>query len=661
MPSLPLPLLLLPLPLFFACGPSTLEIGNEGSKQASDDSNSQEDSEPEVDPNTTDDDGDGLSEEQGDCDDTDGDIFPGGDEGKDANGQDEDCSGMADDVVACAAGVPEDLQKAIDDTPEGFVLRVCAGSWTGPFRIEKEMTILAEEGPELTFLNGDGASTVLTINRVSGQVGVMGFTVQGGVATTNGGGIVASRSKLWIEGNNISSNSAAEVGGGLYLENCTGTVVGNTIANNTAASAGGIAVWDGDVTIDGNEISTNSSTSVDEELWGKGAGGGGLLVYGNSDVINNLVASNDSAYNAGGMYLYQGNGKVDGNTVQGNHGTNDGAGIFINYGSNKVTNNLIQDNVCDDDGGGMRVYVGQGVVVTDNTFLRNSTADDGGGLKLSHSSNTIARNHFEGNVAGDAGGGLELDDETSNVDDCTFVNNQATRGGGLHTWQARARITLQSLVFEGNSASSCGGAIGIDNDPYEITFRHVLATNNTAYDGGAVCIEKQYQDDEQVVFEDSNVLFENSILAKNSASDDGGFLHSVNGHTTFKNVTLYDNNGGEYGGFTLEDSSVAFINSIIADQDGPNFAGVKTDETVPSTATFSYNLFFDNDGGYLGIEDPVGSNGNILEDHLMVDPENGDYTLSAGSPAIDAGDAAIKDSDRSRSDMGAYGGPSGAW
>ncbi|HND33410.1 MAG TPA: hypothetical protein PLA94_25600, partial [Myxococcota bacterium] len=544
---------------------------------------------------------------------------------------------------------------------EGFVLRVCAGSWTGPFKITREMTILAEEGPDVTFLNGDGASAVLSITRVSGQVGVVGFTVQGGVGATNGGGIVASRSKLLIEGNTIVSNSAVEIGGGLYLENCTGSVTGNTIANNTAGSAGGIAVWDGDVTLDGNTISTNKSTSVDEELWGKGAGGGGLLVYGNSDVLNNLVDSNDSAYNAGGMYLYQGNGTIDGNTVQGNHGTNDGAGIFINYGSNKVTNNLIQDNVCDDDGGGMRVYVGQGVVVTDNTFLRNSTVDDGGGLKLSHNRNTIARNYFEGNIAGDAGGGLELDDETSNVDDCTFINNQASRGAGMHTWMAGGRITLQNMTFEGNVASVCGGAIGIDNDPIEVTFRHIVATGNSAVDGGAVCIDKQYQDDEQVVFEDSNVLFENVIFAKNSASDDGGFLYSVNGHTTFQNVTLYDNTGGEYGGFTLEDSSVSFINSIIADQDGPNFAGIKTDETVPSTATFSYNLFFDNDGGYLGIDDPVGSNGNILEDHLMVDPENGDYSLAAGSPAIDAGDPSIKDTDGSRSDLGAFGGRNGAW
>ncbi len=654
-------LLLLPLPLLFACEPSALKIGNDSSKQQNEDSAGGEDSQPPVDPNTTDDDGDGYSEEQGDCDDSDGAVLPGGDEGKDANGKDEDCSGVADDVIACAAGVPADLQQAIDDTPEGFVLRVCAGSWSGPFKINKEMAILAEEGPEVTILNGDGTGTVLSIGRVSGQVGVAGFTIQGGVAATNGGGIVASRAKIWIEGNKIVSNSAVEVGGGLYLENCTGSVVGNTISSNSASSGGGVVVWGGEVTLESNTISTNTTTSVDEELWGKGAGGGGLLVYGNSDVLNNLVDANISAYNAGGMYLYQGNGLVDGNTVQANQAVNDGAGIFVNYGSNKVTNNLIQDNVCADDGGGMRVYVGQGVVVTDNTFLRNSTADDGGGLKLSHARNTVARNYFEGNIAGDAGGGLELDDETTNVEDCTFINNQASRGAGMHTWQAQAKITLQNLTFEGNVASTCGGAIGIDNDPYEVTFRHVIATNNSGYDGGAVCIDKQYQDDEQVIFEDSNVLFENVIFAKNAASDDGGFLYSVNGHTTFKNVTLYDNTGGEYGGFTLFDSSVSFINSIIADQDGPHFAGIKTDETVPSTATFSYNLFFDNDGDFVGIDDPVGSNGNILEDHLMVDPENGDYTLAAGSPGIDAGDPSLKDADGSRSDLGAFGGAKGSW
>ena len=614
---------------------------------------------PPENPEDVDNDGDGYTEIDGDCDDDDATINPEGDEGTEANGVDEDCTGIADDVDACEFEVPLDLQAAIDGTPEDFTLRLCPGLWRGAFTIPHPMSILGEEGPAVTTLRGDGTAAVLTIGRVGGTVGVEGLTIDSGVAE-NGGGIVANRVELRLVGNVVTGNVATAMGGGIYLQDCSGELTNNQIQDNEAASGGGVTVWEGAVTLEGNTISGNRTTSVDEEIYGKGAGGGGVFIYGNSDLYANTIEENESAYNAGGLYLYGGNGTVDGNTIQRNHGVNDGGGILLNYGSQTFTNNLVLENVCDDDGGGLRVYVGQGAVVTDNTFIGNTTVDDGGGMKLSHSRNTIARNYFESNVAGDAGGGLELDNETSHVVDCEFVGNQASMGGGLHTWQVEAPIELERLTFTNNVATTCGGAIGVDNDPLGVTFRHVWAHGNWGYDGGAICIDKRYQDDELTIFEDSAVTFENSVFWLNVADDDAGILYSLNGHTTFRNVTAYDNSGSDYGGFSLEDSSLEVVNSILADQDGSVFLGIK-EGVIVSTAAFSYSLFFDNDGGFVGIDDPVGASGNIGDDHLMTDPESGDFTLSAGSPATDAGDPGVQDADGSAADMGAYGGPAGSW
>ena len=57
---------------------------------------------------------------------------------------------------------------------------------------------------------------------------------------------------------------------------------------------------------------------------------------------------------------------------------------------------------------------------------------------------------------------------------------------------------------------------------------------------------------------------------------------------------------------------------------------------------------------------PPGDNVGIqVADPSFVDPAAGDFTLAAGSPAIDAGDPSILDANGSRSDMGAFGGPGG--
>ena len=67
----------------------------------------------------------------------------------------------------------------------------------------------------------------------------------------------------------------------------------------------------------------------------------------------------------------------------------------------------------------------------------------------------------------------------------------------------------------------------------------------------------------------------------------------------------------------------------------------------------SYNTYF-NSGFYSG-----GGEGDITSDPKFVDADNGDYRLQVGSPAMDAGnpDPVHNDSDGSRNDMGAFGGP----
>ena len=54
---------------------------------------------------------------------------------------------------------------------------------------------------------------------------------------------------------------------------------------------------------------------------------------------------------------------------------------------------------------------------------------------------------------------------------------------------------------------------------------------------------------------------------------------------------------------------------------------------------------------------------NLNQPPLFIDHENGNYHLKVTSPCIDAGnpDSEYNDTDGSRNNIGAYGGPGGNW
>ena len=139
----------------------------------------------------------------------------------------------------------------------------------------------------------------------------------------------------------------------------------------------------------------------------------------------------------------------------------------------------------------------------------------------------------------------------------------------------------------------------------------------------------------------------NADFANNEVSAQGriellsGLVLAQDGDVVLGNVSVVGNSFTSTDtsclatGFFTQDASVALYNNNVTD--------------LPSG-----DVLVDQDDGTLSF----GGFATSL-DPLYTDPANGDYTLSSGSPMIDAGSSSVLDADGSISDVGAYGGPLG--
>ncbi len=113
----------------------------------------------------------------------------------------------------------------------------------------------------------------------------------------------------------------------------------------------------------------------------------------------------------------------------------------------------------------------------------------------------------------------------------------------------------------------------------------------------------------------------NSVISNNTSWLGGGIACYSDSSCKIENCTISGNVSSFYGGAIVGNSFTTVINSIIWGNTAPS------DPEIRNAINVSYSNI---QGGYPG-------EGNINADPLFVDPENGDYHLTAGPPCIDAG------------------------
>ena len=652
---------------------------------------------PDMAPPPVDNDGDGYDVTV-DCNDNDAAIHPGAPEVQ--NGVDDDCDGHIDEIPVCADGIAPfgTIQAALDAVPDGASIDLCPGLYPENIHISRTVSVYGSGGAEVTFIDGGGRDSTVSVDAGMNEVSLAAVTIQGGNAiegggvrcadsilflngtrvtgnnATQGGGIHSRNCRLSISGNEIDHNSVQDPnpcadgggapdpqlnqchvnGGGIRLENSHGEVGDNEIHDNSAINGGGISVVDGDVLVRGNNVHHNTASN---------AGGG---EWHNSDTTadGNTYAFNHSDRIGGGFFSQDGRGPtISNNVFDQNHTSGDGGGCYLSRSHATFEHNRVTANRADDDGGGLRVFVST-ATIRFNDVIGNRANDDGGGIKISHNRSVLEDNLVDGNEAGDKGGGIELDNDFTNSIRLTIRNNHASFGAGVHCSTAHEGHYFEDCRIENNEATVCGGGAYINEEHNMLTFRRTEFIDNHSVAGGGICAS-------QIPYTLQNVLFVNNL-----ADQVGGAIYHENSDATVSFVTAVDNTSED--GSAIKAVFLSGVQNIENDPLKPQIVGTYNRLSVQDSIfdrshggaaislvpmalnnpTWMYNDVFGSDVlNFVDMDDPAGSYGNLSEEPNFSDIAQRDFHLFAPSACIDAGDPALSDRDGTRSDLGYFGGP----
>jgi predicted outer membrane repeat protein len=542
--------------------------------------------------------------------------------------------------------------------------------------------------------------------------------VSDNVSGWDGGGIILDRySDATLDTCNITNNSAADDGGGLEADRYSSvTLTGCVVENNYAADdAGGVHAEDNSIsnlincTISGNTSAddggglsveyTSEATLTGCDLVNNVSGwdGGGLSLDVNSTAaLDNCTVTGNSAADTGGGVEADTDSRMTLNdcNISGNVSSNDAGGVSVDTRSEIVLYNCeVIGNSSGANGGGISVRDTSAATLTDCIVTDNASYYDGGGLSNLNSDVTLVRTTFSANTSDDDGGAIsstgtlnsvppsekpaqnakrtkstgrlarvtqigthsasltveecEVTNNTSEDDggafylegahvtvtDCNVSNNVSGYYSGAFEMNGASDATLTDCIINNNSALDDGGAFSIWNGS-TASLTRCTVNGNVGYDGGAFWI-------------DSPVTMTHCVIAYNEDLEEsgGGLAVYDPALVTLQNCTIFGNTSWDGadtgGGVSVDSGATVVLNNTILRQSGP-------DDIL-------------NDGEFLAtysnIEQgsPWPGLGNVNVDPVFVDAVSGDFRLTLGSPAIDAGDPTSPvDLDGSTADMGAF-------
>ncbi len=231
--------------------------------------------------------------------------------------------------------------------------------------------------------------------------------------------------------------------------------------------------------------------------------------------------------------------------------------------------------------------------------LYGNSAEEGGGISVERASPMIEFCVFIQNLVINNGGGILCgvgfgDNSSPTIRNCTFANNDALSGGGIHC--AYSYPVILGCTFQENTAVS-GGALSCHFASPSVSV--CLFQANGATVGGAVWCESS-----------SGPTFTSCTFAMNKGVYRGGGVYS-------------------------KDSIPVFHNTIIAWSTAGEAVYSREGGMVPEL--ICCDLYGNRGGDWIGaVQDQRHANGNIGADPLFCNRWVSNFTIAAGSPCAPA-------------------------
>jgi len=279
--------------------------------------------------------------------------------------------------------------------------------------------------------------------------------------------------------------------------------------------------------------------------------------------------------------------------------------------------------------------------ILDGFTIRNGNANsgNGGGIEIDQSSPTIRNCTLINNVAL-VGGAIDIIDGDPRIENCTFQNNTASVGGAIRA--SGSFVELSDCVFTSNTASDTGGAMACRDSGFPLLVRCVFTNNNATNSGGAIAILSS-----AVPFVVNCEFISNSSLLGGAVS-----CENVGSDADFANCIFRANSatdtGGRGGAFYVNEATLILGNCTLVGNTADTSGGAMEIEGSSDTPLILNSILWNNSPGQITGGTPtviyslaqggITGTGNISSDPMFADELGGDLSLTADSPAIDAGD-----------------------